>query len=161
MEQEIIATDAAAVTTLGRKAWTAYIGIYTLGFLLVFGLAPMLWAESKLAGGIALILSVGLVAYKVLTLKSYHLYCDDMGVWIYSGILPWSKGVNGVKWRDLDGAVYFQSMWSWMFKSYSLQIGHRFTKANEILLSHIAHGDKVVLEINNMHQELARSNLLA
>lgn len=43
-----------------------------------------------------------------LDLRAVHLYCGDVGVWVYSGVLPWNKGVAGVKWRNLDEAVYFQ-----------------------------------------------------
>lgn len=82
------------------------------------------------------------------------------GVWVYSGILPWNKGVAGVKWRDLDEAVYFQSMGSWLFKSYSVRIGHRFTKSSEILLSHWARGHEAAMAINGQHQDLVRANAL-
>lgn len=93
-------------------------------------------------------------------MKSFHLYFDDVGVWVYSGVLPWNKGVAGVKWRDLDEAVYFQSMGSWLFKSYSIRIGLRFTKSSEILLSHWARGNEVVMEINGQHQALVRASAL-
>jgi hypothetical protein len=160
MDQEVETSTGQAVTTLGRKAWTAYVGISLIGFFLLFGAAPVAWHSSAVMGVVVLVLSLGFIAYRVLSLQSYHLYCDEVGIWIYSGILPWSKGVRGVKWRDLDGASYFTSMWSWMFKSYSLQIGHRFTKSSEILLSHIAHGDKAVSMINEQHQVLVRANTL-
>ena len=160
MDQEVETSISQAVTTLGRKAWTAYVGISLIGFFLLFGAVPMAWESSAVVGVVVLVVSLSFIAFRVLSLQSYHLYCDHVGIWIYSGILPWSKGVRGVKWRDLDGATYFTSMWSWMFKSYSLQIGHRFTKANEILVSHIAHGDKAVSVINEQHQELVRANAL-
>jgi hypothetical protein len=161
MEQQVEAHPSEAITSLGRKAWTAYVGIFIMGLFLLLGLVPIVWLGSAVAGVIVLVLALSFIAYKVLILKSYHLYCDDIGVWIYSGILPWSKGVRGVKWRDLDEASYFTGMWSWLFKSYSLQIGHRYTKANEIRLSHMAHGDKAVARINAQHQEMVRASMLA
>jgi len=52
-------------------------------------------------------------------------------------------------------------MASWLFKSYSIRIGHRFTKSSEILLSHMMRGDESVMIINSRHQELVRANALA
>ena len=58
-------------------------------------------------------------------------------MWTYSGILPWKKGVSGVKWRDMDEATFVPGFWSWITGSYTVCIGHRFTKANEIVLTNI------------------------
>ena len=58
-------------------------------------------------------------------------------VWAYSGVLPWKKGVAGVKWRDMDEATFEQGFWSWITGSYTVRIGHRFTKASEIVLTDI------------------------
>ncbi len=160
MDQEYAQAPDGSVTTLGRKAWTAYIGTGLLGLFLLLCIVPIAWHASTGFGLIVLLLTVAFIGYKALTIHSYHLYRDDVGVWVYSGILPWKKGVRGVKWRDLDEAVYFQTLWSWLFKSYSLRIGHRFTKSSEIFLSHIARGDKCVMDINGEHQELVRQNLL-
>lgn len=63
-----------------------------------------------------------------LSRKSWIAYI----IWVYSGVLPWSKGVAGIKWRDLDEAVYFQGPVSGALRSYCLRIGHRFTKSSEI-----------------------------
>jgi hypothetical protein len=83
-------------------------------------------------------------------LRSYNLYYDKDGVWIYSGVLPWNKGVNGVKWRDIDEALMMQSLWSWMFKSYAMVLKQRFTKETEIWLTHMRQGDVAVTTINQM-----------
>jgi hypothetical protein len=113
------------------------------------------------AGIAVLIVSVAFVAYRVMVIRSYKLYYDDVGVWVYSGILPWKKGVLGVKWRDLDEALYYQTFWSWLFKSYSVRIGHRFTKSSEIFLTHMAQGNASAMAINSQHHELVRANALA
>lgn len=155
------ANISGEITSLGGKAWTAYIGLIFGGFALLFIVTPLIWSASLIFGLIFLALSLAFLVYQYLHIKSYHLYFDDMGVWIYSGILPWSKGVLGVKWRDLDEAVYFQSIWSWLFKSYSIRIGHRFTKSSEIFLSHWSHGQDVVMTINGKHQELVRADALS
>ena len=160
MNQEYAQEPSGSVVTLGKKAWTAYIGAAILGVFLLLCVVPIAWHVSTGFGLVVLLLSAALIAYKFMTISSYHLYRDDVGVWVYSGVMPWNRGVRGVKWRDLDEAVYFQTMWSWLSKSYSLRIGHRFTKTSEILLSHMAHGDKCVMDINGEHQELVRQNRL-
>ena len=121
---------------LGSKSWTAYIKIGFLAFFLLLIVTPVIWSSSKSVGVIVLLLSIALIVYKCLEIKSYQLYFNDTGVWVFSGILPWNKGVRGVKWRDLEDAVFVQSMGSWLFKSYTVRLGHRFTKSNEIVLTH-------------------------
>lgn len=137
-----------------KKSWTAYIHLLFI-FLLFFLLpVPIAFAIHWIAGVVVAIIAVGYIAYRALYINSYRLYYDDSGIWIYSGVFPWQKGIHGVKWRDLSEAGYFQGMWSWLFKSYRIVIGHRFTKTSEIHIDHIAHGEKVVVEINQLHEEL-------
>ena len=128
--------------------------------MVLFIVSVTAWGASAIAGFIVSLLSLAYIVYQVLLIKSYHLYFNDAGVWVFSGVLPWNKGVAGVKWRDLDEAVYFQSMGSWLFKSYSIRIGHRFTKSSEVLLTHWARGHEAVMTINEQHQELVRAGAL-
>ncbi len=160
MEQEQSSDLPKDFTSYGGKAWTAYALLAIRGVLLLLIATPIAWAISPIAGGIALIGSILHIVYRFLYLKSFHLYADSNGIWVFSGVFPWNKGTNGVKWRDLDGAGYFQGMGSWLFKSYTIQIAHRFTKSGEILLSHWKSGDSVVLDINGKHQEMVRANSL-
>jgi hypothetical protein len=107
--------DNPTGTPLCGKAWTAYIGPLLAAVVLVFLLRLAFnYSEAAAAG----VLAVGtlLIGYRVLMLRSVQLYYDDVGVWLYSGILPWSKGVRGVKWRDMDEAVYIQSFGSWLLR---------------------------------------------
>lgn len=161
MDQDNSANVASEITSLGGKSWTAYVRVVLIGLALFFVVTPLAWQASAAAGAVVLAISLAFVVYQFLLLKSFHLYFDDIGVWVYSGILPWNKGVAGVKWRDLDEAVYFQSMGSWLFKSYSVRIGHRFTKSSEMLLSHWARGHEAVMAINGQHQGLVRANALS
>ncbi len=147
-------------TTVGVKAWTAYVGVVLLGLVLLVLIVPVVWHFSAGIGAGVLVVSVAWMAYKLTELRAYRLYYNDMGVWLYSGILPWNKGVRGVKWRDLDDATYTRSMGSWLFKSYSIRIGHRFTRSNELVLTGIAHGDKAVTTLNLKLQEMASANRL-
>ena len=160
MDQNNQITVNSASTSLGGKAWTAYIRVSIIAFFLLLFATPIAFSMSKWVGILVLALVLAYIVYRVLLVRSHHLYFDDLGVWAFSGILPWSKGVAGVKWRDLDEAVYFQSLGSWLFKSYSLRIGHRFTKSSEILLSHWSRGHEAVMAINEQHQNLVRENRL-
>ncbi len=161
MDQDNSATVRSEISSLGGKSWTAYVRVVLFSIVLLLIVTPVAWSASVTAGALALIASLAFVVYQFLLLKSFHLYFDDVGVWVYSGILPWKKGVAGVKWRDLDEAVYFQSMGSWLFKSYSIRIGHRFTKSSEILLSHWARGHEAVMAINGQHEGLVRARALS
>lgn len=145
---------------LSTKSWTAYTGVALMAFVLLLLVTPTVWSSSKGAGFIVLLLSLLFVAYKAAVIKSYQLYMDGNGIWCFSGIFPWNKGIRGVKWRDLDEATYVQGMSSWAFKSYSIRVGHRFTKSSEVVLSHMTLGDQAVMQINQHHQELVRANAL-
>jgi uncharacterized membrane protein YdbT with pleckstrin-like domain len=160
VDEENARAAGPSSTTLGRKSWTAFAGVVLIGLLLLAVAVPLGWRATPWLGLLALILISGIVALKVWSINSCHLYSDDVGVWVESGVLPWSRGVYGVKWRDLDEATYSQSLWSWLFKSYAIRIGHRYTKSSEILLSHIARGNESVMAINQQHQDLIRRNLL-
>lgn len=153
-------TQATGGTTLGRKAWTAYVGLVLVAVLLLGLVVPLAWHYSHGAGaGLALVI-VAVTAFKATELRAFRLYYNDMGVWLYSGLMPWNRGVRGVKWRDLDDATYTRSMGSWLLKSYSIRIGHRFTRSNELVLKGISHGDKAVVAINQKLAEMAGANRL-
>lgn len=159
MEQDNQQVMPAEISSLGGKSWTAYVRV-TLIALVLFVISGAAWGVSVMAGVIVSLPSLAFVVYQVLLIKSYHLYFNDVGVWVFSGVLPWNKGVAGVKWRDLDEAVYVQSMGSWLFKSYSIRIGHRFTKSSEVLLTHWARGHEAVMTINQQHQDMVRAGAL-
>jgi hypothetical protein len=159
MDQGITSEVASNVVDLGGKAWTAYAGTLTLAFFSFF-LTPLLFSASWLAALLFLIVWAAGFGYRILDLKSYNLYYDDVGIWLYRGVLPWKKGVIGVKWRDLDEVVYFQTLWSWMFRSWTVKVGHRFTKTSEIIVTHLRQGQNSVQTLNARHQELIRNNVL-
>jgi hypothetical protein len=159
-DQDDFARVSSTAVTLCRKSWTAYVGI-SLRLLVIIALAiaasywqPTYWHVTALLVVLALLFIVYQIAY----LRSYRLYYDDIGVWIYSGILPWKRGVAGVKWRDLDEAVFHNSFWSWLSGSYTIQLKHRFTKTSEIAEADMARGKQVVITINQQHQHYIRQN---
>jgi hypothetical protein len=149
-----IGIQEGAMLSLARKSWVAYIPYVLLGLV-----AAMI----AINGGTGLLIGLLLLAiavYGFLETRSYHLYYDGVGIWVFNGILPWKKATRGVKWRDLDEANYYTNLLSWLFKSYSIRIGHRFTKSAEILLSNMTLGDKAVIAINEQHQNLIREGNL-
>ncbi|MBH1987963.1 MAG: hypothetical protein I8H76_11630 [Burkholderiales bacterium] len=157
---ESIQQTSGDVTSLARKSWVAYLWSVVLTLVALALTLPGAWQHgwmTALACGAAILF---IAAYVILSLRAVHLYCDDVGVWVYSGVLPWNKGVAGVKWRDLDEAVYFQGPVSWALRSYRLRIGHRFTKSSEIILTKMWRGHEAVMTINSRHQDLIRSGQL-
>jgi hypothetical protein len=160
MEQDNAAKPSAGAHVVGVKSWIAYFGTLVIAAALFFGLLPLAFLWNEIAAGVVLVLSAVLVGYRLLMLRSVQLYYDDVGVWTYSGILPWKKGVSGVKWRDMDEATFSPGFWSWITGSYTVRIGHRFTKANEIVLTDIARGKAAVTTLNACQQELIRANAI-
>ena len=151
------AATAAQARVIGVKSWLAYTGIAMLA-LLLFGVAlPLAARWNEIAAAAVLVVSALLVGYRFLMVRSVQLYYDDVGVWVYSGVLPWKKGVTGVKWRDIDEATFVNGFVSWATRSYTVRIGHRFTQDSEIVLHHIAGGRQAVAEVNAVHQEMIRS----
>lgn len=160
MEQENTVINAQDARVIARKSWTAYIKIAGIAFVLFLTVVPIAWSTGKAVGSVVTLLCLAFLTYKILVINSYQLSFDDRGVWCFYGILPWAKGSSGVKWRDLDEAVFFQSMGSWLFKSYSIRLGHRFTKSSEVILTHMALGHQAVQEINERHQALVELKAL-
>lgn len=153
-------TMAPEGTSLARKAWTAYIHAAVLAALAFGVMVPLAWRFSWLAAmGIAAV-TLLFISYRVAMVRSTHLFYDDVGVWVFSGVFPWNRGVSGVKWRDVDEALFFPTFWSWASRSYSVRIAHRFTQSSEVFLDHIARGNDAVAAINSMHQQMVRQGLL-
>jgi len=154
-DQDISSQPSANVTDLCGKSWIAYLGII-IRTLIVIGLfaALVYWQPNYWAIATSLLVcALALIAYRIAYLRSFRLYYDDAGVWIFSGILPWKRGVRGVKWRDLDEAVFINSFWSWLAGSYSVVLKHRFTKDIEIGESDMARGKTAVTTINQQHRQ--------
>ena len=148
---------ASTAQVIGEKSWLAYAGVIALAAILFGMLLPAAFLLNEMAALAVLILSALLVAYEFLYVRSVQLYMDDLGVWVHAGVLPWKTGVKGVKWRDMDDATYFNGFTSWLTRSYTIRVGHRFTHRSEIVLTNIARGKQAVALLNARHQELIRS----
>jgi len=141
---------------LSRISWLAYVSeVISIRTAIVAVIVYAIYSftdQSILYPSIIAGLYVLFMLYNIIWLRTIKLFYDDQGIWLYRGILPWNKGSSGVKWRDLDEAVYFTGFFSWLFKSYKIKLGHRFTKANELMLPYMHRGNNAVLEINNQHK---------
>lgn len=162
-------TRNAAPHQVYRLSWLTYVRA-TVSFLVLAAVSAGIgwWALNKApteqthqvsiaAAVVVLLIALAIFGYKALYLKSVSLYTDDVGVWIYRGILPWRRGYRGVKWRDIEDAQYFTGFFSWIFRSYTVRIGHRFTKTSEIFVTHVARGNKAVEHINQLHQIILKA----
>ncbi len=158
MEEENTSSSGPNAHVVGVKSWIAYVGVFLLAAVLFGVMLPLTFMYgNEIAAAIVMALSVVIVGYRFLVLRSVVLYYDDVGVWVYSGVLPWKKGLAGVKWRDMDEASFEQGFWSWISRSYTIRIGHRFTKASEIRLTNIAGGKDAVGTLNAKHQAMIRA----
>src|SRR5258708_26891449 len=136
MDQVVQQRSAMETRTLAKKSWTAYVRI-ALVALIALSIDSGIFHSSTLAGILIFIVIAACAVYCFMEIRSVELYCDDSGVWLCAGVFPWNKGTRGVKWRDIDNAVFYQSMGSWIFKSYKLRIAHRFTIHSDSVLTNI------------------------
>ena len=158
MEEDNTGVHSDHAHVVGVKSWLAYAGTFVLAGLLFFVALPLAFQYGNdIAAGAVLVVSALIVGYRFLLLRSVQLYYDDIGVWAYSGILPWKKGITGVKWRDMDEATFEPGFWSWITRSYTVCIRHRYTKANEIVLTNIASGKAAVGELSARQQDMIRA----
>lgn len=135
-----------------RLSWVAYIQALIVFFILC-GIGVGLGIFNQALSIFAVIASFIVFAYQVLYLRSMVLFTNDDGVWLYRGVFPWDKGIIGVKWRDIEDAVFYTGFVSWAFNSYSIKVGHRFTKASELSISNVRNGKDAVGHINQIHRE--------
>lgn len=150
--------EGDGLEVLARLSWTAYVGP-VIGWLvlLVFVVPVWLLFGATIAAGVFALAWLGLGSYRFLLLRSVVLFMDGDGVWVQRGILPWDRGTYGVKWRDVDEAVFVPGFIDWATSSYTVVVRHRFTKDAEIVLPHVPGGAGVVERINERHAECVGS----
>lgn len=147
MDQNIATKMNPGATLLSTKSWVAYVWLLFFSAI-IGGVCYFLrdWNQWAALGlGVA---AAAFAIYNFFHIHSQKLYCDEVGVWLQIGVLPWSKGIIGVKWRDIDEATFKQNLFSWLFHSHTIRIGHRFTRASEIYLPSMSKGKQTVIFIN-------------
>jgi hypothetical protein len=161
MEDDNASSTGPHAKVVGVKSWLAYLGNLLLALILFGGVLPATYYfAGEIPAAIVLAVSAVIVLYQFLVIRSVQLYYDDVGVWVVSGVLPWDKGISGVKWRDMDEATFVQGFWSWITRSYDIRIGHRFTKSSEIILTNIAGGKNAIATLNTYHQNMIRDGVI-
>lgn len=151
MESSINESSGGALFNQYHTSWVGYIRP-TIVFVIFMALAIMLTSVNQALGLMAVLAALALFVYQVLYLRSLRLFTNDDGVWLFRGILPWNKGIIGVKWRDVEDAVFFTGFVSWAFNAHSVRIGHRFTKTSELIVANVKDGRDAVSHINDLHR---------
>ena len=159
MEQDFIQAQSSGSRRLSRKAWTAYASLIVCWVMLMIGVAFAAWFVGYYSL-IPFLAGTAFLVYHLAWLQSVELFCDDNGVWVYRGILPWQRGVVGIKWRDIEVAAFTQNFTSWSTHSYSLHVLDRYTRKPELVLTNMFEGDKAVMYINTRLNAMIRSQQL-
>jgi len=129
-------------TVLSKKSFIAYIKPMSIWFVIWIVAS----AISVILSIIGLIIGIGIVFY----IRSYALFVDDVGVWVFRGIFPWDSGIYGVRWRDFGEAEFYLNPVSWSLKSYRIHIKNRYKNEPEFILKDMHNGDVAVSQINAM-----------
>jgi hypothetical protein len=138
-----------------RLSWLAYFRPF-----FVFLLRGMLASMAKFyAMWLAEVLVVGCLAwlvFDIFSVRRVRLVVNEQGVWVESGLLPWTRGARGIKWRDIGSAGYFTGFLPWALRSYKIVVTHRFTTDAELVLKHVHLGNKAVEHINSIQADGTR-----
>lgn len=138
------ATRDASVVVLARKSWVAFVRPVGLASALAIGGCAAVFERNAWVALAILAAGLAFAAMRFLELRSVVLFHDDDGVWIQSGIFPWTRGIRGMRFRDLDDPVIVQSFASWLLRSHSIVLRHRFTRDAELVLPDMADAARAV-----------------
>lgn len=139
--------------------------VYRLHWIVYAG--PVLLFLILCAGGIAIAVSYQMPLFWLMPLVAsvylviacwrrwaYSVRVDGRGVWVASGIMPWTKGINGANWRDIRIAQYRTGFVSWLLKAYDVTVEHRYTQSDELVMRNIKNGNRLVAQVNGMVEKL-------
>lgn len=134
---------------LSKKSIIAYLlpmPIWLIAFVASLNIMPLFAIFIALIG-----------VYVIVYIRSYTLFIDDEGVWVFRGVFPWQKGIYGVKWGDFNEGVFFQNFASWALRSFTIEVRNRYKKESEIILTHMNNGDRAIEKINYIFFKKYRS----
>ncbi len=132
-----------------RLSWVAYLR--PLGGFLIRGMLALLaqfyavWLAEALVA-----VCLAWLALDILSVRRTSLIVNDKGVWIERGLLPWTKGARGIKWRDIGDAGFFNGFLPWALSSYRVVVTHRFTTDADLVLPQLHRGNRAVEHINSL-----------
>lgn len=160
------AIDLDGYRFVGKKSWFAYFKmtvncllLYVFLFFMTTIISFVMNSEdintganpSIFPGGTWISLGVlALYLYEILVLRSYEIFTTKEGIWFKYGILPWSKGSNGVRWEDADMVFFYPGFISWITNSYTVTINHKYTNISDFKVKDVGRGREVVAEIRKI-----------
>lgn len=111
----------------------------------------------SLSGNLLFVIFIILTGvYTIAYIRSYTLFIDDEGVWVFCGVFPWQKGIYGVKWGNFNEGVFFQNFVSWASRSFTIEVKNRYKKEPEIMLMFMHNGDIAVTKMNSVFMQKYR-----
>lgn len=85
--------------------------------------------------------------------KSRYVFIDENSVGIHSGFLPWTKGYNSIKWKDLEEALFVQNIVSYAFNSYNIILVHNKLIDKKLIIKDVYNGKQITSKINQILSE--------
>jgi len=156
--------DGDGRTIIGRKSWIVYFFI-TLYYLVIFTIYTgvfLYFFQDRLndldtlfnhKGFITLISLFALHSlwflYLYLTARTHLISIDREGVWYTSGLFPWQKVGNGIRWQDIDMPFRSSNFISWITNSHSVTVKHKYTNLDDFVVTNIWDGQSVINIIAN------------
>lgn len=138
-----------------RLSWLAYFRPFGV-FLLRGMLASMASFYAMWLAKVLVVACLAWLVFDLLSVRRVRLVVNEQGVWVESGLLPWTRGARGIKWRDVGDAGFFSGFLPWALRSYRIVVTHRFTTDAELVLKHVHLGNKAVEHINSILADGAR-----
>jgi hypothetical protein len=147
--------DSSNYKVIGRKSWVAYVGdiaTYIFFFAIIFIVDQIFDIDNTFTIPIFAFFLIFFV-FSFMTTRSYKVFYNDEGVWLTYGFLPWARGGNGIRWRDMDMAFYQTNFVSWITNSYTISVKHKYTNETDFMVRNIWDGKDVCGVIHNLHTQ--------
>ena len=104
-------------------------------------------------GNFKILLMILVILYHLLLIYQSSkklLIIDSEGVWYQEGIFPWTKVGSGLTWKNFERAWITQGFISWVTRSYTLNVYHRY---NSDIRFRIQHMPRQVVDLVNEQSE--------
>lgn len=135
------------LTARHEIAWTAYIKptVFLGGWLLMAWIFKSFGTAFAVAFG-----AIGVLRYVVAIWwrATAWVEMDEDGVWLVSGVFPWTRGMNGIRWREIGIALYRLGLFSWVFGAFTIHVKNRFDANLGLLVHHVRRGDEFISLVN-------------
>ena len=137
-------------------SFIAYVKLLIIHAFL-FNILSFIFQQHKLVVFCLFIAQIIIIALYFMSYRARYVYCDTRGVWYHSGFLPWTKGINGLHWRDFGGALYYTGFFPYILHAYRISINHRFTESSRIFIKDIHNGHEFVSAVNECRDILIQN----